>query len=339
MSERKQEEIDAMFKATNLPKLLIEDIPKINKISVVLDNTTQGMNALTTASEIAKKFQAKLDIIVSEDFFEAFKVLIDSTNDKLNQLSVKAKTLLDEKGIHADIQTVIGGRIDKVIEVFGDEITDEMKLGNQLISKFLDLDADLLVLGVPLFQSREDPESELLGSYVTKILRARDIRANVVLVSEQSTPLGGNLIAFVEVNQQPRSIIALTKRALSLSNSDTKMKLVGIIEDKFIETVARIDSEDETSLPIQETTEKLKQKFSDTLGGITLIEELPQTPIDKQVSTGKISEIVNLTLKNVTEGLVLVRSVAEIQDNLDPIAQQITRLVLAAGFPCLIVWD
>ncbi|MHA2029232.1 MAG: hypothetical protein ACW99Q_07565, partial [Candidatus Kariarchaeaceae archaeon] len=63
MSERKQEEIDAMFKATQASKLEIEEAPKIKKIATIFDNSIQSHNALTVSSELCKRFGAELDVI------------------------------------------------------------------------------------------------------------------------------------------------------------------------------------------------------------------------------------------------------------------------------------
>ena len=46
MSERRQDDIDAMFKKTTQPKLVIEEIPELLSFASILDNTPQGKNAL-----------------------------------------------------------------------------------------------------------------------------------------------------------------------------------------------------------------------------------------------------------------------------------------------------
>ncbi|MFW9994841.1 MAG: hypothetical protein ACFFD4_22560, partial [Candidatus Odinarchaeota archaeon] len=58
-----------------------------------------------------------------------------------------------------------------------------------------------------------------------------------------------------------------------------------------------------------------------------------------EVKTGNVAEIVRESIENTKPGIVFVRSVAELTENLDPFAEAVTRQVLSAGYGCLIVWD
>ena len=57
------------------------------------------------------------------------------------------------------------------------------------------------------------------------------------------------------------------------------------------------------------------------------------------MKSGHIAEIVREYVESDHPGIVFVRSVAEISENLDPFAEIVTRQVLQEGFNCLIVWD
>ena len=55
--------------------------------------------------------------------------------------------------------------------------------------------------------------------------------------------------------------------------------------------------------------------------------------------SGKIASIVSTTVDEEQPGLVVVRSVGDLSENLDPVAEQITRSALSKGYPVLIVWN
>ena len=344
VSERKQEEIDEMFKATKSVKLEIEEAPKIKKIVTVFDNSIQSHNALTVSSDLCKRFDATLEVITSEDFYPAFNALINSTRDKITELFQSAQSAMGELEIEPNFNPVFSGRITRTMNEFDIAVEDETeKLSNRLVEKLTELDADIVVIGVPMYKTADESEVELLGSYVTKLLRSSKIHANFLLVSEKTSSMSNSIIAFIDVAQQPRSLVALTKRALSVSNSNTSLKIIGIVENKTIETMALVDEDtddgDSTELPFQRASDKLRNKMKETLDSLAIDPSIQHGSIDKTVKIGTINEILNMTLSDRKEDLVMVRSLADYGENLDPIADQITRLVLTEGHPCLIVWD
>ena len=344
MSERKQEEIDAMFKATQASKLEIEEAPKIKKIVTIFDNSLQSHNALTVASELSKRFNATIEVITSDDFYPSFNSLINSTRDKITELLQNAQAALEALDIETQYHSVFSGRITRTMSEFDVVLEDEsQKLSNKLVDKLVELEADIVVVGVPMYKSVDEAEVELLGSYVTKLLRSNKIHANFLLVSEKTSAISNSIIGFIEVNQQPRSLVALTKRALSVSDSSTSLKIVGFVENKTIETMASLDYDhaegDSMDVPFQKASDKLKEKMKQTLDSLSISDDIDHGTIEKKVKMGSIAEILNITLADRKNDLIMVRSLVEFSENLDPIADQITRLVLADGFPCLIVWD
>jgi hypothetical protein len=344
VSERKQEEIDAMFKATQASKLEIEEAPKIKKIATIFDNSIQSHNALTVSSELCKRFGAELDVITSDDFYPAFNALINSTRDKITELVHNAQNALESLDVESKYHSVFSGRITRTMDEFDVAVQDDAeKLSSRLVDQLAEIGADIVVVGVPMYKSADEAEVELLGSYVIKLLRSSIIHANFLLVSEQTSSMSNSIISFIEVNQQPRSLVALTKRALSMADSDTSLKIIGFVENKTVETMASLDDEihDDGAIdvPFQRASDKLKDKMKQTLDSLSINSEISVGSIDKSVKMGSIAEILNMTLEEKKDDLIMVRSVAEFAENLDPIADQITRHVLTEGFPCLIVWD
>jgi hypothetical protein len=344
MSERKIEDIEQMFKKTaaSKPKLMIDSIPEVTKIGAIYDNTLQGSHALLIASILTKKLGTSLNIIASQDFSEAFNHLIEATQEDILDLVVRAKQFMDEKEIEAKIDTVLSTRINAVIQDYQSTIHEEDKLSGKLVVRIKELDADIFVLGVPLFQSGEDTEAENIGIHATKLLRTKGIHSNFLLVTDHTTEVPDKILGFVSVNQQPRSIVALKKRALSLATEETKIRIVGMVEDRTIETMARSElpeDDPDALIPIEDVSKRLKIQMQDTLDSIVISDEITYGSIKNSVRLGSISTIVNEALENKKPGLVIVRSVAEIKENLDPVAEQVTRSVLEAGYPILIMWD
>jgi hypothetical protein len=343
MSNRKLDDIEDLFKKTIRPSLVIEDIPLIKKLGVILDDTKQGEMALQIACALAKKVNASVIVSVTGDFYKAFKILIESTNAEINHLNNFAKNFSEETGVKTEIRSVISSKIEQILEIFQVEVKDSEKLGGRLIAEWEGEDEDILIMGVPLFQSREDNEAENLGTYVTKLLSERRISSNFLLVPDHfDKDLKDSLLAFVSVEQQPGSILALTRRGLSLSSENTKFQIVGLIGEKLIETLARVDKDEEENkefLDFETASKRLKDVIDETLNSIVIKEGIPHGSFSHVIETGLISSIVKNSLEINKPGIVLVRTVAELAENLDPFALQIIRVVLSSGYPCLVVWD
>ena len=224
MSERKQEEIHSMFKATQASKLEIDEVPKIKRIATVFDNSIQSHNALNVSSELCKRFKAEHEVITSEDFYPSFNVLIKSTRDKITELYQSAQNAIEQLEIKPNFHSVISGRITRTMNEFDLAVQDDTeKLSSRLVEKLAELDVDIIVIGVPMYKTVDEAEVELLGSYVTKLLRSSKIKANFLLVSEKTTTMSNSIIAFIEVNQQHKSLVTLTKSTLSVKDKRTPL--------------------------------------------------------------------------------------------------------------------
>ncbi len=355
LSERKLDEIEAMFKKSEKPKLEIDAYPTIKRIGCVLDSSQQGKNALHLAISLATRLKTKLNIIVSEDFQEPLEVLLDSAQKELDALETIAQNHKKEVDLDASIELVMGERLQKTLNLFQADISDDETLGGRLISKIKENNDQIMVIGVPLF--KEKGTSELgkeythgaLGRYTLALLRERTIPAEFLLVSSETEEITDKVLAFVSVDQHPTSIVSLYKRALSFAPADTEFKIVGIVSDKVIETVARLDIHDvdeegeDTSLELGAVGSRLKSHMEETLDSIILKKEIDDEIIrgspTSEVKKGSIAGIVSECLDSFKPGVVFVRSVAELSENLDPFAELITRQVLSAGYPVLILWN
>ena len=341
MSEKKLEEIETMFKTTTKPKTIIDKYPMIEHIGCILDSSTQGFNALQVASSLAQRLKTKLDIIVSEDYHKPLRLVLESNEKELETLTITARDFMKETELKANVKPIISDKVQHALDLFFQEkASEEETLFGRLVEHIKTSGIQVCVLGVPLFV-RSDIKWESMGSYVLKLLRERELHTNWLLVSAKQNIIADSVLAFVSVEQQPASIIALYRRALSFATEHTNFKIVGIVEDNVIETVARLDSPDEPDL--ESARDKLVTNMEETLSSIQLKSEIDDIIISGsrtyELKSGHIAEIVREYVESEHPGIVFVRSVAEISENLDPFAEVVTRQVLQQGFNCLIVWD
>jgi len=342
MSEKKLEEIETMYKTTVKPKTIIDKYPEIEHIGCILDSSTQGFNALQVASSLAQRLKTKLDVIVSEDYHKPLRLVLESNEKELETISTTARDFVKgTEDLEANIKPIISDKVQQAFDLFFQEkSSEEETLFGRLVEHIKNSGIQVCVLGVPLFV-RSDIDWESMGSYVLKLLRERELHTNWLLVSAKQNIIADSVLAFVSVEQQPASIIALYRRALSFATEHTNFKIVGIVEDNVIETVARLDSPDEPDL--ESAKDKLITNMEETLGSIKLKSEIDDVIIEGsptwEVKSGHIAEIVREYVESDHPGIVFVRSVAEISENLDPFAEVVTRQVLQEGFNCLIVWD
>ena len=344
LSERKLDDIETMFKKTTKPKMVIDKYLKIDKIGVILDSSPQGFNALQVATSLCKRLNASLNVIISEDYFEPLEVLLDSTQKELNTLMITAKDFVRGEDLEAHIEELISDRVQKTLNLFEEKAKEEETLAGKLFSFIKNSGVQIMVVGVPLFKTSEDKES--LGNYILLLLREKEIQANFLLVSGKKHVIADSVLAFVSVEQQPASIIALYRRALSFATEKTKFKIVGIVDDKVIETVARLNipaDDPERTPDIDSAKKRLTTNMEETLGSISLKKEIDDVIVlgspTLEVKSGHVAEIVRTYLQEIQPGIVFVRSVAEITENLDPFADVVTRQVLSEGYNCLVVWD
>jgi hypothetical protein len=317
-----------------------------------VDANNTGKNALKVATALSKRIGATLQIFISDAFDEPLKVLLDSALKELDELQTYAQEYIENESIQAAIKQVIGEKFQKILELYQQEVIDEKTLIGKLTNEIRESGVQIMVMGVPLFTSTGISEfeknfiQESLGRYALMLLRDRTIPANFLIVPGKMGEIKDKVLAFVDIEQQPTSIVALYRRTLSFATEETEFKIVGIIENKVIETVARLeipDEDPEATPEIKAVTTRLQSKMEDTLASITLKKEIDDVIIKGSptydVRTGTIPEIVREFLDAFNPGIVFVRSVPGLEENLDPFAEIVTRQVLSAGVPILVLWD
>ena len=230
MSEKKLEEIETMFKTATKPKTIIDKFPVIEHIGCILDSSTQGFHALQVASSLAQRLKTKLDIIVSEDYYKPLSLMLESNEKEMETLSITARDFVKgNEDLKANIKPIISDKVQQAIDLFFQEKAEENEtLLGRLVEHIKNSGIQVCVMGVPLFVRTDQDQS--MGSYVLKLLREREVQSNYLLVSAKKNIIADSVLAFVSVEQQPASIIALYRRALSFATEHTNFKIVGIID-------------------------------------------------------------------------------------------------------------
>ena len=120
-----------------------------------------------------------------------------------------------------------------------------------------------------------------------------------------------------------------------------KIKIIGLIEEGTIATIAKSElDDDETDLEtkVSEVSIRTKNQF------IEKFEELeinPKFELDFNciIETGHLTTIVKENLETNNPSFVLVRSVSTLDEHLHSNAETIARIALAEGYPVLILFD
>lgn len=340
-----------MFKQSTKPKLEITETPRIQRIGCILDTSAQGIKAVKRAIQLAKKVDASIQIFISEDYHTPLKALLDTMNQELASLHDQAKAELEKKGMQGSVEELVSTTVKEILDFFVMRSEKGKTLGRVITSRITEEEIQVMVVGTPLFKGCEDRAAETsLGRYVQTFLRDRSISANFLLVPSnepegktrtEDAPLD-SILGIITVDQQPASIVALLRRALSLADKKTRLKIIGVVGERVIETVARVEApEDDPDAPpdLEAAASKLMAKMQETIDSISIADEIPCHSFKGVVKSGRTSSVIRDALDDFRPGLVLVRSVGELEENLDPIAEMVTRQVVAAGYPCLVMWD
>ncbi len=341
MSERKLDEIEQLFKKTSKPKTIIEDIDEIKKIGCFYDSTPQGENALNIATEIAKSLHLKLKVFAAEDFYLRLKQHGDEITKKSEELKTYVDNYTEEHEVATETEVLIGGRIKNVINLIEEDLAEDEKLSQLILDKLVEHKFNLFVVGAPLLRTRQ--EKGFFGYYLSKIVRERQVHSNFLLIPDDlKEGRKKSMMGIVNFEQEPGSVVAVLRRAMSLLPWLGKVKILGVIQDTTIETVARseipedqIDAEPD----IFGVRDRIKNKFSDILDLIEVSDNLNEIKSKKKVVTGVLTSAIKIELEEYNPGLVLVRTVAKLDENMDSSVEAIARIALSEGYPVLILWD
>lgn len=341
MSERKLDEIEQLFKKTSKPKTIIEDIDEIKRIGCFYDSTPQGENALRIATEIAKSLHLKLKVFAAEDFYLRLKQHGDEITKKTEELKTYVDNYSEEHEVATETEILIGGRIQNVISLIEEDLAEDEKLSQLILDKLVEHKFNLFVVGTPLLRTRQ--ERGFFGYYLSKIVREHQVHSNFLLIPDDlKEGTKKSMLGIINFEREIGSVVAVIRRSISLLPWHDKVRILGIIEDTTIETVARSEipeDEPDAELDIVEVRERIKSKFSDTMDLIDVSEKLTHINIKKNVVSGVLTSVIKTALDEYNPGVVLVRTVAKLDENLDSSAEAIARIALAEGHPVLILWD
>ncbi len=339
LSERKLAEIEDMFLQTTKPKVVISDYPEIKSFDCFYDNTPQGHNALKLATYYAKKFHLPLLVYAIADFYQAFKDMVSDMRNTGKEMLKYVTEYTKEKEVASDAELLIGGRIQKLIDLFDEELLEEEKLSYLMKEKLKTKQGHIVVVGSPML--RNDQEMGHFGYYLTKLLENREIHSNFLIVPDKLKGINDNVICFVNYEQPETSAVSLIRRSLSLNKDSKHLRIIGIITDKLIETVARSEQSESTDehIDFAIVRERFRKKFDELLGSISINTDIKPKSFNYEIKIGVQSTIIKKILEEYDPKLVLIRNVTKLDSNLDSIALQMTQVVLSEGYPTLLVWD
>ncbi len=339
-TDKKLEEVEEMFKTASKPNKIIEDIDVISKVGVIYDNTTQGENALRLATDLANNLNLPLKAFTTDDFYLTMKLITDEIKNKGNEMLKHIDDFADKNDVKIESELLVGRKIMKIIEMMDDKMRDEEKLSYLIIKKLIDENFSIFVAGSPLMRKSEDTGT--LGYYLSILLKEYDIHTNFLLVPDRLAERADLILGFALYRQKTGTTSAILRRALSVKKREKQIKIVGLIEDNTIETIARSelsDTEaDDFETKLVEVTERIKSKYNDDLMSIDISENF-NAEFTTEVEIGTIDSTVKIVLERYKPGLVLVRSVSQLDEHLNPDAETIARIALSEGYPVFILWD
>ena len=337
MSEKKLKELEEMFHKTSKPKIVIDEYDEITKLGCIFDATPQGENALSTATALAKVLSTPLKVFTADDFNKKLQNTSEEIRNKEKEMIEQIDALSQEKEIATEIEPLVSGIMNRILKSIEEELVEEEKLSNLMVEKIIEGNFDIFIAGSPMLRTRQ--EKGYFGYYLRKLLKQHAIQSNFLLVPNDLKGESDLMLGLVSYRQIPGSVETIIKRGVALSSWKKKMKLVGIIEDNTIRTIARSETDDDETLSnVSEVRERTRSKFYDTLDSFT-IDEKYDIPLSKELEIGDITAVVKLILDKYEPGLVLVSNESKIDENLDSGAETLTRIALTEGYPVLLVWD
>lgn len=338
MQEKKLKELEDMFHKTSKPKIVIDEYDKIDKLGCIFDATPQGENALSTATALAKVLSIPLKVFTADDFNKKLQNTSEEIRNKEKEMIEQINTFSQDKEIATEIEPLVSGIMNRILKSIEEELVEEEKLSNLMVEKIIEGNFDIFVAGSPMLRTRQ--EKGYFGYFLRKLLKQHAIQSNFLLVPNELKGESDLMLGLISYRQIQGSVEAIIKRGLAISSWKKKMKLVGIIEDNTIRTIARSETdEEEASISnVEEVRERTRTIFYDTLDSY-VIDEKYDIPLSKELEIGDITAVVKLILDKYKPGMVLVRNESKVEENLDPGAETLTRIALTEGYPVLLVWD
>lgn len=339
-TEKKFDEVEQLFKTASKPKKLIEDIDSITKIGVMYDNTEQGQNALKVASDLANNLNLPIKAYAIDDFHKQMKFVTNEIKNKQTEMYNTINEYTTHQGLKIQSEILVGRKIQKVIDMMETEMAEEEKLSRLLINKLIKENFSIFVAGSPMMRKSEDTGT--LGYYLSILLKEHDIHTNFLLVPDKLTDRADLILGFVNFRQIEGTSTALLRRALTIKKRTKQIKIVGIIEESTVETIARSEIDEENTEDFEpkliEVTERIKQKYKSDLNNMEIADHF-DAYFTTEVEVGTLSSLVKIVLEKYKPGTVLVRSVSQLDEHLNPDAELIARIALSEGYPVFILFN
>jgi hypothetical protein len=338
-TESKLDQVDKMFKIASKPKTVIEDIDPIIRLGCIYDSTIQGENGLLLATDLAKTLHLPLTTFTTDDYYYELKKTIDEINNKETETNDYIKQFSMEEDLDIETHVLMSGKIKKVFAMMDKELEEEDKLSRLIMDMLIDSNFSLLIAGSPLMRAREDTGT--LGYYMSILLKNPKIHSNFFLVPDQLTKRGEMILGFTSYRQKEGSIPAIIRRGLSIRTKSQTIKIIGLIEENTVATIAKSElGEDESELESQiikvssRISDQFIEKFED-------IEINPKFELDfnYSIESGNLTSMVKDKLEANNPSFVMVRSVSTLDEHLHSEAEAIARIALAEGYPVLILFD
>ncbi len=330
---------EEIFVQATIPDLIVENNIKYKSISCFYDKTPQGENALKTATELSKHLHIPLHIYTVSDLYLTFKELVTDIRGKSEELIKFTSDFTKENEVASNTELIIGGRIQKIIELFEEELLEEEKLSYLMRNKLKEKNDSIVVVGSPML--RLDPDKGHFGFYLTKLLEDPEIHSNFVIVPDIIKERENKIVCFLDYEQDASSIVTLLNHAFGLSGNETEIHLIGIISEKLVDTVARSEptENDDETVYLAAIQNRLVKKFDDLLSSIKFNMNEDTSNFHYDIKVGIPTNIIKESLNSLKPWLTIVRNVAIPGMNLDSLAQQIATLILIDDYPVYLVWD
>ncbi len=334
MDEEKLAKMEEMFLQTSKPKLVVKSKKedKIKKIGCIYDATNQGKNALVLATALAKSLETNLKVFAADDFHSKLTIATEEIREKEKEISSFVENIAREEQVATEVAALISKKMDNILSYLEEDSIEEDKLSTLIIEKIKKEKFNLLVAGSPMLRTRE--EKGYFGFYLRKLLRDHSIEADFLLVPNELVESDNLILGLTNYRQKQGSVEAILRKGLALSKWINTIKMIGIIEENTIQTVARSELPDNTESRenIAEVKERIEGKYRDLLESF----EIEDYNLSTEVNIGVITAIVKLILEKYKPKLVIVKNNSKFDENLDPEAETLARITLNEGYPILL---
>lgn len=336
-TEQTKDEIFWLFERSVKPKLEVVVRPPPKNIGCVVAAGSKGLTTIPTVTKLATKWDADVVVFVWLRYFNRILRTLQNTKAEEEVLSQKAQSQLGQATIRSNFVSILSPRPEIVEEVFK-EIGERDGFSRETMIKwFEENQIDLLVLPLPLFEGDTQPVDSM-GGHLETLLRKAPRSLPVLLCPDKRIGKPDTVVVAV----RPAHMPTMASRVVQFFDENTRVILVGTIEDKVLEgyVLAKSDQGEEgetVTVDEKELEEELLTQLRRAL------EQLAAT-IGDHVESVIVETTVGSPGTNTREIVekhdacsILVYSESTIEDALDPFMHAICRAV--DDRMIFIIWD